>query len=213
MKEEDTIFLQHATEALISESENSDIDPTIKELLRRVNLGDNSHIEEQETDKSGQEVHVPRSNEYLENILKVFYQDQANAFQRTTLDYNHSLTNKDIKLNENESRQDSNPLHNQETTSKISKSESIKPRKHSKIHSESDERAYKCKDCHLAFYRSSDLRRHEKIHLAILPNVCTQCGKGFARKDALKRHYNTLTCRRNRIKMLTLQEGDIKKSE
>lgn len=42
-----------------------------------------------------------------------------------------------------------------------------------------------------------------KTHFAILPNICPQCGKGFARKDALKRHYDTLTCRRNRTKLLT----------
>lgn len=65
------------------------------------------------------------------------------------------------------------------------------------------EKRFKCAKCLLEFSRSSDLRRHEKTHFAILPNICPQCGKGFARKDALKRHYDTLTCRRNRSKLLT----------
>ncbi|KAF4006137.1 C2H2-type zinc finger family protein [Saccharomyces cerevisiae] len=65
------------------------------------------------------------------------------------------------------------------------------------------EKRFKCAKCSLEFSRSSDLRRHEKTHFAILPNICPQCGKGFARKDALKRHYDTLTCRRNRTKLLT----------
>lgn len=62
---------------------------------------------------------------------------------------------------------------------------------------------FRCAKCSLEFSRSSDLRRHEKTHFAILPNICPQCGKGFARKDALKRHYDTLTCRRNRSKLLS----------
>lgn len=65
------------------------------------------------------------------------------------------------------------------------------------------EKQFKCAKCSLEFSRSSDLRRHEKTHFAILPNICPQCGKGFARKDALKRHYDTLTCRRNRSKLLS----------
>ncbi|EHN03077.1 Met32p, partial [Saccharomyces cerevisiae x Saccharomyces kudriavzevii VIN7] len=65
------------------------------------------------------------------------------------------------------------------------------------------EKKFRCAKCSLEFSRSSDLRRHEKTHFAILPNICPQCGKGFARKDALKRHYDTLTCRRNRTKLLT----------
>lgn len=70
-------------------------------------------------------------------------------------------------------------------------------------------REFPCSKCHLIFGRSSDLRRHEKAHLPILPNICPQCGKGFARKDALKRHFDTLTCKRNRSKLLSIGEGDI----
>ncbi|CAR28619.1 hypothetical protein ZYGR_0S02530 [Zygosaccharomyces rouxii] len=70
------------------------------------------------------------------------------------------------------------------------------------------DRQFHCAKCKLVFRRSSDLRRHERTHLPVLPNICSQCGKGFARKDALKRHFDTLTCRRNRSKLLSIG-GDI----
>lgn len=63
-------------------------------------------------------------------------------------------------------------------------------------------RKYACTKCLMSFRRSSDLKRHEKQHLTIPPNICELCGKGFARKDALKRHMGTLTCKRNADKRL-----------
>ncbi|CDO93801.1 unnamed protein product [Kluyveromyces dobzhanskii CBS 2104] len=71
-----------------------------------------------------------------------------------------------------------------------------------------DDKRFPCDKCHMVFRRSSDLRRHERQHLPILPNICTLCGKGFARKDALKRHFDTQTCKRNRQKLLSIG-GDI----
>lgn len=65
-------------------------------------------------------------------------------------------------------------------------------------------KSYRCIKCEMVFKRPSELRRHEKVHLLILPNICPQCGKSFARKDALKRHFDTLTCRRKRSKLLHL---------
>lgn len=72
---------------------------------------------------------------------------------------------------------------------------------------ENEPRNYKCQDCGISFKRSSDLKRHEKIHLKTPPNICPQCRKGFARRDALKRHIGTLTCNRNRKRLIEkLQE-------
>ncbi|EHM99847.1 Met31p [Saccharomyces cerevisiae x Saccharomyces kudriavzevii VIN7] len=68
---------------------------------------------------------------------------------------------------------------------------------------------YSCAKCRLKFSRSSDLRRHEKVHSLVLPHICSNCGKGFARKDALKRHSNTLTCQRNRKKLCEGSDVDV----
>lgn len=58
-------------------------------------------------------------------------------------------------------------------------------------------RKFPCLNCSMLFRRSSDLKRHERQHYVTPANICNQCGKGFARKDALKRHVGTLTCKRN----------------
>lgn len=84
-----------------------------------------------------------------------------------------------------------------------------KTTKPKKSHGESTDKKYPCSQCDLVFFRSSDLRRHEKAHSLILPHICSQCGKGFARKDALKRHQDTLTCKRNRNKLMEITNGKV----
>lgn len=60
---------------------------------------------------------------------------------------------------------------------------------------------YVCQKCKVEFSRPSDLKRHEKTHLAVGCHICPQCGKDFARKDSLKRHANTMQCKKNREKL------------
>ncbi|CAH7687495.1 expressed protein [Phakopsora pachyrhizi] len=49
------------------------------------------------------------------------------------------------------------------------------------------------RDCNAAFVRQHDLRRHEHIHSGKKPFNC-ECGKGFARGDALMRHRQRGIC-------------------
>lgn len=48
------------------------------------------------------------------------------------------------------------------------------------------ERPFKCNECPQAFNRNHDLKRHQRIHLAVKPFGCEDCEKRFSRKDALK---------------------------
>jgi hypothetical protein len=48
------------------------------------------------------------------------------------------------------------------------------------------ERPFKCNTCPQAFNRNHDLKRHQRIHLAVKPFGCEDCDKRFSRKDALK---------------------------
>ena len=73
---------------------------------------------------------------------------------------------------------------------------------HKNLSGPDNARKFICPKCGVAFKRSSDLKRHEKIHLPVPPNICPLCKTGFARKDALKRHIDTMTCRRNRKRLL-----------
>ncbi|KAJ1547956.1 hypothetical protein HK096_008431, partial [Nowakowskiella sp. JEL0078] len=58
------------------------------------------------------------------------------------------------------------------------------------IRTHSAQQLFPCyhKQCPARFARSHDLTRHLKTHSADRPFVCKLCGRGFARRDALKRH-------------------------
>lgn len=61
------------------------------------------------------------------------------------------------------------------------------------LRSHADERPYKCDwpGCDKSFARSHDCKRHQNLHLNIKPHTCEQCGKTFARLDALNRHHKS----------------------
>lgn len=63
------------------------------------------------------------------------------------------------------------------------------------LRSHADERPYKCDwpGCNKSFARSHDCKRHQNLHLNIKPHTCEQCGKTFARPDALSRHHKSDT--------------------
>ncbi|TPX48504.1 hypothetical protein SeMB42_g02058 [Synchytrium endobioticum] len=59
-----------------------------------------------------------------------------------------------------------------------------------------DPRPFPCpyKNCHLSFRRKPDLQRHVKsCHDKVKNHVCVDCGRSFARSDALKRHREART--------------------
>jgi hypothetical protein len=49
-----------------------------------------------------------------------------------------------------------------------------------------NDRPFKCNQCTQGFNRNHDLKRHQRIHLAVKPFPCGHCEKSFSRKDALK---------------------------
>lgn len=69
---------------------------------------------------------------------------------------------------------------------------------HTKAVSETQEpdlraRRFKCGRCPRAFFRKSDLSRHEHIHTGVKPNACHICGKKFIQRSALGVHIRVHT--------------------
>ncbi|SCW03539.1 LAFE_0G12706g1_1 [Lachancea fermentati] len=180
---EDALFLQQAAEAIVATSLNAaNVDPTIKELLNRIKYVNPT----KNTDHAAQP--IPPENK---TVLNYFDQLLSNADEISRQDDSAD------KLS-HKRRKKSPSVPKTKEDAKFTSGEE----------DESHAKKYPCIKCDLVFRRSSDLRRHERAHLPILPNICSLCGKGFARKDALKRHYDTLTCKRNREKLLSIG-GDI----
>lgn len=54
-------------------------------------------------------------------------------------------------------------------------------------------RRFKCERCPRAFFRKSDLSRHEHIHTGVKPNACHICHKRFIQRSALGVHIRVHT--------------------
>lgn len=221
---EEAVFFRQAAEAIVATSLNSaNVDPTIRELLSRIkyvnpNLSQGqgpgqlqaqaqvhtqtnqdrvtSREKSQDLAASSNEKNVV---EYFTNPLNLSIADNGSSQVPGIMDYRSSSSSPPARKRklldfENDQEDTNASFTNAQTNGDDDKS--------------LDDKKFSCAKCKLEFRRTSDLRRHERIHLPVLPNICSQCGKGFARKDALKRHFNTLTCRRNRSKLLTIG-GDI----
>lgn len=186
--EEDARFLRLAHDALVATSKESNliVDPTIQDLLQRLQYALSPH------GNPIKRLDSIRANENGQLMIQSFY----NGFP--------NLSN-DIFTGSNNPSNTENPGWNF-LIDKKSPAASVSPEP---VDSSGEltgrlkeERKFPCRSCSMSFRRSSDLKRHEKQHLLVPANICPQCGKGFARKDALKRHLGTLTCKRNADKKL-----------
>jgi len=77
----------------------------------------------------------------------------------------------------------------------------IPPQKLSKIHARTtedlDSLPFQCEFCPSAFSRKHDLKRHIKIHIGNTPaHKCKQCGKSYARLEALNKHEAAKECQK-----------------
>lgn len=224
---EQTVFLYQALDALLELSTNGDgLSPTMKELLKRMSIQDQdirllTNMNNFQTVAQNNPAHGINSANYNHtlnsNTANANIRQMTNdALQfimpsQTMVDTQISSTNgseisslyssrsvSTTQLNNSiiNNRSTNNHISNNLNTSStsISKSSSNQP----------NNEKFPCDKCQLIFLRDADLKRHAKAHLLLLPNVCSQCGKGFARKDALKRHSGTLSCKRNRRKLMEM---------
>lgn len=181
--DEDARFLRMAHDALVATSKESNliVDPTIQDLLARLQYALSPHGNPIKKSDS------IRANENGQLMIQNFYENFPNLS-------NDIFTEHQTPAVQNKKSEDWNFLDDQRDDS-----DSPEASEGARLH---PERKFPCRRCTMLFRRSSDLKRHEKQHLAIPANICRECGKGFARKDALKRHSGTQTCKRNAEKKL-----------
>lgn len=187
--DEDARFLRLAHDALVATSKESNlmVDPTIQDLLRRLQYALSPHgnpIKRLDSIRANENGQLMIQNFYngFPNLSNDIFTSSNNPANTNNPGWNFLLDSKSLVLSASPEPMDSS-------------GENSGPRP-------KEERKFPCRGCSMSFRRSSDLKRHEKQHLLIPANICPQCGKGFARKDALKRHLGTLTCKRNADKKL-----------
>lgn len=184
--DEDERFIRIADDALVATSTefNLIVDQNIQDLLVRLRYvlsphGNSIH--------SAENIHANKNGQLM---IQQFYKDFSNL-RNDIFDGSFKAAPRNRRPN---TKNDWDFLLNKESPNATTEN--------GDLHSPSGERKYPCDDCLRSFHRSSDLRRHVKQHFKIPANICAQCGKGFARKDALKRHLGTMTCKRNASKKL-----------
>ncbi|CCK67915.1 Met31p KNAG_0A02260 [Huiozyma naganishii CBS 8797] len=178
---EETTFLRRVADALVSTKLNDDaVDPSVKELLTRVQCQQDAQVDGSPT---------PR------DVQRAFRFDlREKSESGSSLDDSHGIPGGVHKENSTDST----------STAITDKNGSIVANNLAYAGAQDSGEKYPCAQCELEFLRPGDLRRHEKAHSIASPHICSRCGKGFARKDALKRHFNTLTCSRNRKKLMKM---------
>ena len=200
--DEDTVFLRRACEAVTTVSLNiEDADPVIRELLNRLRA---------ETSKL-------RDLPYVDTNIVVGPSDSGlipttsshginTGSNRLGLSGYTAGTPGDVSAVTGDLATATSKVSSSSLERENDKRSHKKPKARKKSASEKEEK-FPCSKCELVFTRAADLVRHERAHSLVLPNICSRCGKVFARKDALKRHFDTLTCRRNRRRLIEITNG------
>ncbi|CUM66828.1 uncharacterized protein PRCAT00004512001 [Priceomyces carsonii] len=210
--DEDERFLRLAREALVATAKNASehgstvVDPTIQDLLQRLQYASSPHGNP--ISKSN----LIQSNERGQLMIQDFYEQFPNFSNDIFMnDARPSPSSRPHQSLPNHPSNSNNqgwnflvgqPLQLKEPAAEPQNAGGLTDLEQSDSQLLNETRKFLCKKCSMSFRRSSDLKRHEKQHLVIPPNICDRCGKGFARKDALKRHWGTLTCKRNAQKKL-----------